>query len=402
MDTLLLPYMNDKTTYRLYNLNLIIKYRKRRLTLKITKSNPIQNQVNNFLIDSPLPVNISHFWSFGSLLGQNLIILILSGLSLAMHYTPSVAEAFNSVEHIMRDVNNGWFLRYLHANGASFFFIWVYCHIGRGLYYGSYRSPRTLLWTIGVVIYIQMMAIAFIGYVLPFGQMSLWGATVITNLFSAIPWIGNDQVQFIWGGFSVDNATLNRFFSLHYLLPFVLLALVMMHILSLHQFGSNNPEGLASSSDKIRFHPYFTSKDLIGFLWMFILISLFIYWSPNYQGHHDNSIPANPLVTPAHIVPEWYFLPFYAILRAIPNKVGGVLAMVGALLILFPLSFFQTQNLRVNRFRPLLQLLFWIFVFNFFFLMWLGGKPAYQPYVFLSQVSTVIYFAYFIIQMILG
>jgi ubiquinol-cytochrome c reductase cytochrome b subunit len=224
-----------------------------------------------------------------------------------MHYTPSIAEAFNSVEHIMRDVNNGWFIRYLHANGASFFFIWVYIHIGRGLYYGSYRSPRVLLWSVGVVIYILMMAIAFIGYVLPFGQMSYWGATVITNLFSAIPWIGNDLVQFIWGGFSVDNATLNRFFSLHYLLPFVLLALVVMHLISLHQYGSNNPEGIKSSSDRIQFHPYFTSKDLIGFLWMFILISLFIFWAPNYLGHHDNSIPANPLVTPAHIVPEWYF-----------------------------------------------------------------------------------------------
>ena len=370
--------------------------------MKITKSNPILSQVNSYLIDSPLPTNISHFWSFGSLLGQNQIILIISGVSLAMHYTPSVSEAFNSVEHIMRDVNNGWFLRYLHANGASFFFIFVYMHMGRGIYYGSYRSPRTLLWGIGVVIYIQMMATAFIGYVLPFGQMSLWGATVITNLFSAIPWIGQDLVEFIWGGFSVDNATLNRFFSLHFLLPFVLLALVMMHLISLHEHGSNNPEGIRSGSDKLRFHPYFTSKDLIGFLWQFLLISLFIYYSPNYLGHPDNSIPANPLVTPASIVPEWYFLPFYAILRAIPDKIGGVLAMFGALLILFPLSQFHTQNIRVNRFKPLLQFLFWVFVGNFFFLMWLGGKPAYQPYVFLSQLSTVIYFGYFILLMIIG
>ena len=370
--------------------------------MKITKSNPLLNILNTFLIDSPLPSNISYFWSFGSLLGQNLILLIITGLSLAMHYTPNVLYAFSSVEHIMRDVNYGWILRYLHANGASFFFIWVYLHIGRGLFYGSFKNPRGLLWNIGVIIYILMMATAFIGYVLPWGQMSLWGATVITNLFSAIPWIGTDLVQFIWGGFSVENATQNRFFSLHYLLPFILLALVLTHLISLHQFGSNNPEGINSDTDKLRFHPYFTSKDLVGFLWMFLAISYFIFFAPNDLGHPDNSIPANPLVTPASIVPEWYFLPFYAILRAIPDKIGGVLAMFSALLILFQLTIFQTINLRSNKYRPILHLYFWIFIFNFFFQMWLGGKPAYQPYVFLSQMSTILYFSYYIILMILG
>nr|NP_150306.1 apocytochrome b [Spizellomyces punctatus]Q950S3.1 RecName: Full=Cytochrome b; AltName: Full=Complex III subunit 3; AltName: Full=Complex III subunit III; AltName: Full=Cytochrome b-c1 complex subunit 3; AltName: Full=Ubiquinol-cytochrome-c reductase complex cytochrome b subunit [Spizellomyces punctatus]AAK84235.1 apocytochrome b [Spizellomyces punctatus] len=370
--------------------------------MKLTKRNPILVLVNDFVIDSPLPTNLTYFWNFGSLLGVNLVILIISGLTLAMHYTPNTLLAFSSVEHIMRDVNNGWLLRYIHANGASFFFIWVYLHIGRNLYYGSYRSPRGLLWSIGVVIFILMMATAFIGYVLPWGQMSFWGATVITNLLSAIPWIGTDFVLFVWGGFSVDNATLNRFFSLHYLLPFILAALVVMHLLALHQDGSNNPEGISSSSDRLRFHPYFTSKDLVGFVWMAILLSIFVFFAPYYLGHPDNSIPANPLVTPHSIVPEWYFLPFYAILRAIPSKLGGVIAMFGALLILFPLALIHTNNVRSNRYRPLLNLLFWIFVFNFFVLLWVGAKPIAQPYILIGQISTIIYFLYFVILMILG
>jgi len=312
--------------------------------MKLTKRNPILALVNDFVIDSPAPTNLTYFWGFGSLLGLNLVVLIVSGLTLAMHYTPNTMLAFSSVEHIMREVNNGWLLRFIHANGASFFFIFVYLHIGRNLYYGSYRSPRGLLWSIGVIIFIVMMATAFIGYVLPWGQMSFWGATVITNLLSAIPWIGTDFVEFVWGGFSVDNATLNRFFSLHYLLPFILAALVCMHLLALHQDGSNNPEGISSTSDRIRFHPYYTSKDLVGFIWMAIFLSIFVFFAPNYLGHPDNSIPANPLVTPHSIVPEWYFLPFYAILRAIPSKLGGVIAMFGALLILFPLAFFHTYN----------------------------------------------------------
>ena len=328
--------------------------------------------------------------------------MMITGIQLAMHYTPNTQLAFNSVEHITRDVNNGWLQRYFHANGASFFFIWVYLHIGRGLYYGSYRQPRGLLWSIGVVIFIAMMATAFIGYVQPWGQMSLWGATVITNQLSAIPWIGGDLVQFIWGSFSVDNPTLNRFFSLHYLQPFVLAGLAVMHLIALHVDGSNNPDGISSNSDKQRFHPYYTSKDLIGFFWMAILISIFVFFYPNYLGHPDNSIPADPLVTPHHIVPEWYFLPFYAILRSIPDKLLGVQAMFGALQILQPQSFINTINLRSNKYRPVLHVLFWIFAFNFQFLMWLGGKPIEEPYTSLGMISTIIYFAYFIIIMILG
>ena len=370
--------------------------------MKITKRNPLLNIVNSYLIDSPLPQNISHFWSVGSILGVNQVMLIISGVSLAMHYTPSVADAFSSVEHIVRDVNNGWLLRYLHANAASFFFIWLYLHIGRGLFYGSYKSPRGLLWCIGVLIFILAMATGFLGYVLPFGQMSYWGATVITNLFSVIPWIGSDFVQLVWGSFSVDNPTLNRFFAIHFILPFVLAALVVMHLIALHENGSTNPEGFKSNSDSLRFHPYFTSKDLIGFLSFFIIISLFIFFAPNALGHPDNSIPANPLVTPASIVPEFYFLPFYAMLRAVPNKIGGVIVMFSALLILFLLPIFQTLNLRSNRYRPFLRQIFWIFVANFLFLMFLGGKPAYEPYVFQSQVSTILYFAYFFILMLIG
>lgn len=365
--------------------------------MKLTRRNPILALVNEYLIDSPAPINLSYFWGFGSLLGLNLVILIVSGVTLAMHYTPKTLLAFNSVEHIMRDVNNGWLLRYIHANGASLFFIWVYLHIGRNLFYGSYRSPRGLLWIIGVVIFIAMMATAFIGYVLPWGQMSLWGATVITNLLSAIPWIGNDFVLFIWGGFSVDNPTLNRFFSLHYLLPFVLAALVCIHLMALHQNGSNNPEGIASSSDRIRFHPYYTSKDLVGFVLLAVIFGLLVLYSPNYLGHPDNSVPANPLVTPHSIVPEWYFLPFYAILRAIPSKIGGVIAMFGALIILLLLPLNLTIRTRTNRYRPLVSVLFWIFVFNFLFLLWVGARPIAQPYILLGQLSTVIYFMFIIV-----
>lgn len=369
--------------------------------MKLIKINPIQGLVNEYQVDSPSPVNISYFWSFGSLQGQNQIILIVSGITLAMHYTPNTLMAFNSVEHIMKDVNNGWLIRYIHANGASFFFIFVYLHIGRGLYYGSYRSPRTLLWSIGVVIFIQMMATAFIGYVQPWGQMSLWGATVITNLQSAIPWVGHDQVLLIWGGHSVDNPTLNRFFSLHYLLPFIQLALVQIHLLALHQDASNNPLGISSTNDRIRFHPYFTSKDLVGFIWAAIAFCIFIFFYPNYLGHPDNSIPANSLVTPHSIVPEWYFQPFYAIQRAIPSKQGGVIAMFGAQLILFTQTI-STYNLRSNRYRPAMNILFWIFASNFLFLLWLGAKPIHQPYIYQGILSTIIYFLYFIQLLIIG
>lgn len=363
--------------------------------MKITKKNPILALVNDYLIDSPAPTNLSYFWNFGSLLGLNLVIMIVSGITLAMHYSNHASLAFHSVEHIMRDVNMGWLIRYIHSNGASFFFIFVYLHIARGLFYGSYRSPRGMLWNIGVLIYLIMMATAFLGYVLPYGQMSLWGATVITNFFSAIPWIGDDVVKFIWGGFSVDNPTLNRFFSLHYLLPFILAALVLMHLLALHQNASNNPEGISSTSDRIRFHPYYTSKDLVGFMWMAIFFSIFVFFYPNFLGHPDNYIPGNPLVTPPSIVPEWYFLPFYAILRAIPSKLGGVIAMISAILVLFTLPLFTSYNVRSNRYRPIFILLYWFFVFNFFFLMWLGQKHIHEPYISLGLISTFFYFFYF-------
>ena len=296
----------------------------------------------------------------------------------------------------------GWLIRFIHMNTVSFFFICVYIHIARGLYYGSYRSPRTTLWIIGVIIFIVMMATAFIGYVLPWGQMSYWGATVITNLFSAIPWIGNELVLLLWGGFSVDAPTLNRFFSLHFLLPFILAALVLMHLMTLHENGSSNPLGLADNTDRIRFHPYYTSKDLVGFFVLILFLSYFVFYDPAYLGHPDNSIPANSLVTPASIVPEWYFLPFYCILRSIPNKLLGVLAMFGSLLILIPLSLFNTVSLRSNRYKPIFNFIFWIFVFNFFFLLWLGAKPIAAPYTFLGQISTLIYFSYFLLLMILG
>jgi len=370
--------------------------------MKILKTNPYLSLVNEFLIDSPVPVNINYLYNLGSLLGLNLVVLIITGISLAMHYNPSVELAFSSSEHIVRDVNNGYLLRYIHANAVSMFFIMVYAHIGKGLYYGSYRAPRRALWIVGVLIFIVMMATAFIGYVLIWGQMSLWGATVITNLFSAIPWIGQDLVEFIWGGSSVDNPTLNRFYSLHFLLPFILAALVIMHLMALHKDGSNNCEGISSTTDRIRFHPYLTIKDLVGICYYFLILSILVFFMPHLLGDPENSVPANSLVTPAAIVPEWYFLAFYAILRSIPDKLLGVVAMFSALLILIPLSLIHTLNIRSNRYRPILNLFFWIFVCNFFFLIWLGAKPIAQPFTMLGQIATIIYFSYFIILMIIG
>jgi quinol-cytochrome oxidoreductase complex cytochrome b subunit len=319
-----------------------------------------------------------------------------------MHYCSDSELAFASVEHITREVNFGWLIRYIHATTVSFFFICVYIHIGRGLYYGSYRSPRGTLWIVGVLIFIVMMATAFIGYVLPWGQMSYWGATVITNLFSAIPWLGGELVLLLWGGFSVEAPTLNRFLSLHFLLPFILAALVIVHLIALHQNGSNNPEGLPSNTDRIRFHPYFTSKDLVGFFWFLLLLSYFVFFAPEALGHPDNSIPANALVTPASIVPEWYFLPFYCILRSIPDKLLGVIAMFGSLIILIFLPIFSSVNLRSNRYKPVFNALFWVAVANFFFLLWLGAKPIAQPYTILGQIATGIYFAYFGLLMLVG
>jgi ubiquinol-cytochrome c reductase cytochrome b subunit len=353
--------------------------------------------VNSYVVDSPQPANLSYAWNFGSLLATCLGIQIVTGIILAMHYTPNVDLAFVSVEHIMRDVNYGWMIRYIHANVASFFFIFVYLHIGRGLYYGSYKSPRVLPWSIGVIILVLMMGIAFLGYVLPYGQMSLWGATVITNMLSAIPWIGQDFVQFVWGGFSVNNATLNRFFSLHYLLPFVLAALAIMHLMTLHVHGSSNPLGVSSNADKLPMHPYYLFKDLVTIFLFFLVLALFVFYMPNALGHSDNYIPANPMQTPPSIVPEWYLLPYYAILRSIPNKLLGVVGMLGSLLILLAMPILDTSRVRGSQFRPLMRFAFWVFVTDFFLLMYLGSQHAEEPYITVGAIATAVYFAWFIV-----
>jgi len=366
--------------------------------MRILKSHPLLKLVNSYLIDASQPSNISYLWNFGSLLAVCLIIQIITGVTLAMHYSPNVLEAFNSVEHIMRDVNNGWLVRYLHSNTASAFFFLVYLHIGRGIYYGSYRAPRTLVWALGTVIFILMIGTAFLGYVLPYGQMSLWGATVITNLISAIPWIGQDVVEFIWGGFSVNNATLNRFFSLHFVLPFVLAALVLMHLIVLHDAaGSGNPLGIAGTYDRISFAPYYLFKDLITIFMFIFVLSLFVFFMPNVLGDSENYIMANPMQTPPAIVPEWYLLPFYAILRSIPNKLLGVIAMFGAILIILMLPITDLGRSRGLQFRPISKIVFWIFVVNFLILMQLGAKHVESPFIEFGQISTILYFSHFII-----
>lgn len=365
--------------------------------MRLLKSHSLLRLVNSYVVDSPQPANISYLWNFGSLLATCLVIQILTGCFLAMHYQSHVDFAFNSVEHIMRDVNNGWAVRYTHANVASFFFIFVYGHIGRNLYYGSYKSPRILVWSIGVVILILMMAIAFLGYVLPYGQMSLWGATVITNLLSAIPVFGKDLVELIWGGFSVSNATLNRFFSLHYILPFLLAALALAHLIALHTHGSNNPNGISSNGDRYSIHPYYMFKDLITIFAFFLVLSVIVFYYPNLLGHSDNYIEANPMSTPASIVPEWYLLPFYAILRSIPNKLLGVIAMFGSLLILLILPLVDVSRIRGNQFRPAMRVAFWFFVVNFFILMWIGSQHPDSPYLEIGQISTAFYFIWFLI-----
>ena len=366
--------------------------------MRLLKSHPLLKLVNSYVIDSPQPSNISYLWNFGSLLAFCLVIQIITGVTLAMHYNPSVLEAFNSVEHIMRDVNNGWLIRYLHSNTASAFFFIVYLHIGRGLYYGSYRAPRTLVWTIGTVIFILMMATAFLGYVLPYGQMSLWGATVITNLMSAIPWVGQDIVEFIWGGFSVNNATLNRFFALHFVLPFILAALAMMHLITLHDVaGSSNPLGISGNYDRLPFAPYFIFKDLITIFIFIVVLSVFVFFMPNVLGDSENYVMANPMQTPPAIVPEWYLLPFYAILRSIPNKLLGVIAMFSAILVLLIMPFVDLSRSRGIQFRPLSKITFFLFVANFLILMLLGAKHVESPYIEFGQISTIIYFSYFLI-----
>lgn len=360
------------------------------------KSRWNKNSINAFLtshiVDYPTPSNLNYFWSFGSLAGLCLVIQLVTGIFLAMHYTTHVDFAFNSVEHIMRDVNNGWLIRYLHANGASFFFIVIYCHIFRGLYFGSYMTPRGLLWASGVVIFLAMMATAFMGYVLPWGQMSFWGATVITNLFSAIPFVGSSIVEWLWGGFSVDNATLNRFFSLHYLLPFIIAGISLLHLTLLHSEGSNNPLGINTSIDYISFYPYFYVKDLFAFLIFLIFFSFIVFFNPNVLGHPDNYIPANPLVTPPHIVPEWYFLPFYAILRSIPDKLGGVVAMISAILVLLLLPLTNYSKIRSSLFRPIFSKLYWFLVSDFLILGWIGQKPVEAPYIEIGFFATLFYF----------
>jgi ubiquinol-cytochrome c reductase cytochrome b subunit len=365
--------------------------------MRLLKTHVLLRFVNSYMVDSPQPANISYLWNFGSLLALCLVIQILTGAFLAMHYTPNVDFAFNSVEHIMRDVNNGWIIRYTHANVASFFFIFVYMHVGRGLYYGSYKSPRVLVWSIGVIILILMMAIAFLGYVLPYGQMSLWGATVITNLLSAIPVFGQDIVELIWGGFSVSNATLNRFFSLHYLLPFLLAALAVAHLIAIHEHGSNNPNGVTSSGDRYAMHPYFIFKDLVTIFAFLLVLSIIVFFYPNLLGHSDNYIPADPMVTPASIVPEWYLLPFYAILRSIPNKLLGVVAMFGSLLILLILPLTDLSRIRGNQFRPAMKFAFWFFVVDFIILMWIGSQHPESPYLEIGQFATAFYFAWFLV-----
>ena len=363
--------------------------------MRIRKKNSIISPINSALIDLPSPSNISYLWNFGSLLGLCLIIQILTGIFLAMHYCADVSIAFSSVVHIVRDVNYGFLLKFLHANGASAFFICVYIHIARGLYYGSYLKSH--LWFSGISIFLIMMLTAFIGYVLPWGQMSFWGATVITNFVSAIPYIGNDIVQWIWGGFSVSNATLNRFFSLHYLFPFILAGLVIIHLVLLHESGSNSPVGLNPNSDKIPFHTYFTTKDAYGFVLLLLLLSVLVFYIPNVLGDPENFIKANPLVTPVHIMPEWYFLFAYAILRAIPNKLGGVIALVLSIVILAILPIIHTSKLKSLSFRPIGKIFYWLFMANFLLLTWIGSKPVEEPFIFIGQISSVFYFSYFLI-----
>nr|AHY87894.1 cytochrome b [Garrulax caerulatus] len=356
----------------------------------LRKNHPLMKIINDSLIDLPTPSNISTWWNFGSLLGICLITQIITGLLLAMHYTADTSLAFESVAHMCRNVQFGWLIRNLHANGASLFFICIYFHIGRGIYYGSYLNKET--WNVGVVLLLALMATAFVGYVLPWGQMSFWGATVITNLFSAIPYIGQTLVEWLWGGFSVDNPTLTRFFAIHFLLPFVIVGLTLVHLTFLHETGSNNPLGIPSDCDKIPFHPYYSIKDILGFALMLILLASLALFTPNLLGDPENFTPANPLATPPHIKPEWYFLFAYAILRSIPNKLGGVLALAASVLVLFLIPLLHTSKLRSMTFRPLSQILFWALVTNLLILTWVGSQPVEHPFIIIGQLASISYF----------
>ena len=392
---------------------------------------PVFSTMKAFLIDYKTPKNLSYLWNFGSLAGLCLVIQILTGVFLAMHYTPEAGLAFDSVENIMRNVNYGWLMRYIHAVGASMFFAVVYIHILRGLYYGSYKSPREVLWWLGIIIFLLMMATAFMGYVLPWGQMSFWGATVITNLFSAIPLIGQSIVTWLWGGFAVDNATLNRFFSLHYLLPMLIVGMVFLHLIALHQHGSNNPTGVdvKTDDDTVPFHPYYTAKDGFGAAFFLVIFAVFVFYLPNSLGEPDNYIPANPMVTPPHIVPEWYFLPFYAILRSIPDKLAGVIAMFSSILVLFFIPWLDRSPVRSTTYRPVFRICFVLFVASCFVLGYAGSKTpdwgqllvfcsgsgcdgihpilgkvntgiaGYLPDMTIARLAALTYFAYFFVAM---
>nr|ADO22054.1 cytochrome b [Lampetra sp. DAB-2010]ADO22055.1 cytochrome b [Lampetra sp. DAB-2010] len=361
----------------------------------IRKTHPLLSLGNNMLVDLPSPANISAWWNFGSLLSLCLILQIITGLILAMHYTANTELAFSSVMHICRDVNNGWLVRNLHANGASMFFICIYAHIGRGIYYGSYLYKET--WNVGVILFALTAATAFVGYVLPWGQMSFWGATVITNLISAVPYVGDDIVVWLWGGFSVSNATLTRFFTFHFILPFIMAAMTMIHIMFLHQTGSSNPLGVNSNLDKVQFHPYFSFKDIFGFVILLGVLFMISLLAPNALGEPDNFIYANPLSTPPHIKPEWYFLFAYAILRSIPNKLGGVLALAAAIMILLVIPFAHTSKQRGIQFRPLAQITFWTLITDLALLTWLGGEPAEHPFILMTQIASTMYFMIFIL-----
>jgi ubiquinol-cytochrome c reductase cytochrome b subunit len=360
---------------------------------------PILRLAHNSMVAYPTPKNLNYWWTFGGILTVFLGIQILTGIVLTMHYQPSAQDAFASVEHIMRDVNYGWLLRYIHANGASFFFIAVYIHIFRGLYYGSYKPPREVLWILGVIIYLLMMATAFLGYVLPWGQMSFWGATVITNFFSAIPWIGGGVVRWLWGGYAVGDPTLNRFFSLHYLLPFVIAGVVVLHVWALHIPGNNNPLGInvKDEQDVVPFHPYYTVKDLFGILVFLVAFAIVVFFLPNLLQHADNYIVANPMVTPPEIVPEWYFLPFYAILRSVPNKLGGVLLMFAAIGILFLLPWLDTSKVRSARFRPIFKQFFWLLIIDVIILGWVGANPPQGMFILIGRLGTIYYFLHFLV-----
>jgi len=372
---------------------------------------PIMRLMHDSAVSYPVPRNLNYFWTFGGILMMMLVAQIITGVVLAMHYTPHVDHAFASVEAIMRDVNYGWLMRYAHANGASMFFIAVYIHIARGLYYGSYKAPREVLWILGVVIFLLMMATAFMGYVLPWGQMSFWGATVITNLFSAVPVVGEAIVTWLWGGYSVDNPTLNRFFSLHYLLPFMIFGVVILHVWALHHVGQNNPSGVEVKNlrkDTVPFTPYATVKDLFAMVCFLMFFAWFVFYQPNFLGHADNYIPADPLKTPAHIVPEWYFLPYYGILRAVPDKLGGVVAMFASIAVLAFLPWLDTSRVKSGAYRPAFKVFFWVFVVVTVLLGYTGSQPTDKPVLMMggrvvldmvgfAQILTVYYFAHFFV-----